>query len=191
MTNSQLQDFKDAIHRSLKAMQINENWCVDETQRQSAIGRICFTKGQQDFFIIQQKADQCEAIKNLFENKKPRSCDFIVLMCKRSNLKIFFCEIKTSISEENCKDALKQMRSSKIFLDYLIKNYRECFDKNFEFTLDDAKNIYIYPAANAQKLPPYCTNNSYNLKFKKLETDGEGRAVVNNVYEFFDIDKQI
>lgn len=186
MTNSQLQEFKNVIHTSLKAIQENENWCVSETQRQSVIRKICFARGQQDFFIIQQKADQCEAIKNLFENQKPKSCDFIVLMYKRSNLKIFFCEIKSSISEENCKEALKQMRSSKIFLDYLIENYKECFNKQFEFTTNNAENIYIYPAANAQKIPLCCTNRN-DLIHKTLKITA-GQAVVNNVYKFFDTD---
>lgn len=186
MTNKALSHFKESIHHALKAKEEGGKFRVSEQGNKSSIKDIYFNKGNSDFLIIRQDDTACKAIENLFERKnKVDSCDFIVLLCKNKKLHIFFCEIKSSISEENCQKALKQMRSSQIFLEYLYKNYKEHFNSDFEMSVEEGEYIYIYPASNPQKKPT-CTNSALRrLKYKKIET---ANADVNaDIYDFFDL----
>lgn len=62
-----------------------------------------FWRGNKDdILIIRQDAKNCKATKNLFKNAAIiKSCDFIVLICKKCDLRIFFCEIKSSKTKES------------------------------------------------------------------------------------------
>ncbi|MCX2683443.1 hypothetical protein OQH60_06195 [Campylobacter sp. MIT 21-1685] len=187
MTIKDLKNFRNAIHRDLKISPQNEKsscFIVREEKKESAIQRIEFTfKNQDDVLIIRQEAEKCSAIKNLFETKPNLdSCDFIVLLCKNRNIKICFCEIKSSKSKENQEKALKQINSSKIFLEYLCKCYKEHFDSAFEFSSEMTENIYIYPASNSQK--NRTSSLGSNFKFKSIKIDN-GKAIIDNGYEFF------
>ena len=63
---------------------------------------------------------------------KVRSCDFIVLINEKNRgLLVCFCEVKTSICEENKQNALGQIRCSRVFFNYLLDSYRLTNDKNF------------------------------------------------------------
>lgn len=100
---------------------------------------------------------------------------------------IFFCEIKSSNSQKNHKKALKQINSSKIFFEYLYKNYLQHFEpKDFEISLENAKNIYIYPASNSQKNTTFASGKG-NLKFKKVEMDLSGNVCIDDTYIFFGV----
>ncbi|MBX7490747.1 hypothetical protein [Helicobacter turcicus] len=185
ITNKVLQDFYEKIHKDLKPAKNGNCFVIKEQESKSAIKQISLAfKNSQDVILLQQKAGECPAITNLFQEKPIlNSCDFIVLMCKNKDLHILFCEIKSSNNEENRKKALKQIVSSKIFLEYLYKNYLEHFEtKNFKIPLEKAKNIYIYPASIPQKKATFA---SQNLIFKTLEIDSKGVATIKNAYEFF------
>lgn len=182
-----LSDFKKSIHGSLK-IEDEEEYCVSE-QSKSKIKNIYFDKGNtDDILIIRQNIEDCRPIENLFEEKtRIESCDFIVLICKNKDLHIFFCEIKSSNFLENREKALKQIRSSKIFLEYLCKNYKEHFDKHFEILLENnTRDIYIYPASNSQKQSTSASNKS-GLKLKKVRADQNGDVRVKDIYNFFEI----
>ncbi len=186
MTNKSLSNFKKSIHHSLKAKEKNGRLCVSEQEESSVIRDIYFNKGNNDdILIIQQdiKHNNCGAIEKLFEKKsRVDSCDFIVLICKNKNLHIFFCEIKSSNSPEYHKKALDQINSSKIFLEYLYKNYKQHFKADdFDISLENAKNIYIYPASISSK------GKTNGLKHKRIEIDSNGNASIDNVYSFFEI----
>ena len=185
MTNKALSHFKESIHHTLKAKEVSGQFCVSEQEYTSIIKNIYFNKGNRNFLIIRQDAN-CMAIKNLFEDKKILdSCDFIVLLCKKK-LHIFFCEIKSSMSKENCQKAFKQMRSSKIFLEYLYQNYKEHFNSDFEMSVEEGEYVYIYPASNSQKTPTYAKDDALKqLKYKKVAVaNGDVNA---DIYNFFNL----
>ncbi|MBS4274999.1 hypothetical protein [Campylobacter vulpis] len=188
MTNKSLSNFKNSIHHSLKAKEKNGCLCVSEQEESSVIGDIYFNKGNNDdILIIQQDITKCRAIENLFEKKsRVDSCDFIILICKNRNLHIFFCEIKSSNSQKNREKALDQINSSKIFLEYLYKNYKQHFKADdFDISLENAKNIYIYPASISSKSKTSCSGNS--LESKPIKIDSSGNANIDNVYGFLGI----
>ena len=190
MTNKSLANFRNSIHHILKAKEKNGCLCVSEQDESSVIKDISFNKGNaDDILIIQQdiKHNNCRPIENLFEKKtRVDSCDFIVLICKNGNLRIFFCEIKSSNNEENRKKALKQINSSKIFFEYLYKNYLEHFNSNnFEISIEKSKNIYIYPASNSPKKLTFGSKSE--LEFKKVEIDSSGNIHIDNIYKFFGV----
>ena len=190
MTNRSLSNFKDSIHHSLKAKEKNGCLCVSEQEKTSVIGDIYFNKGNNDdILIIQQDITKCRAIENLFEKKtRIDSCDFIILICKNKNLHIFFCEIKSSSSQKNREKALKQINSSKIFLEYLYKNYKQHFKVNdFDISLENAKNIYICPAASISSKGKTSGSNKNVLEMKSIKIDSNGNASIGNVYSFLGI----
>lgn len=189
MTNKGLSNFRNIIHHSLKAKEKNGCLCVSEQEESSSIKEIYFSKGNaDDVLIIQQDIKNCRPIENLFEGKaRVNSCDFIVLICKNKGLHIFFCEIKSSNNKENCKKALKQINSSKIFFEYLYKNYLEHFEtKDFEISVENSENIYIYPASNSQKNPTFAPSKN-RLIFKKIKIDSNGNTTENDIYHFFGV----
>ncbi len=189
MTNRSLSNFKDSIHHSLKAKEKNGCLCVSEQEETSVIGDIYFNKGNNDdILIIQQDITKCRAIENLFEKKtRVDSCDFIILICKNKNLHIFFCEIKSSSSQKNREKALKQINSSKIFLEYLYKNYKQHFKADdFDISLENAKNIYICPASISSKGKTSGSNKNV-LEMKSIKIDSNGNASIDNVYSFLGI----
>lgn len=198
MTNSSLKEFKKALHCDLLPKENGKNIRIREMEAQSAIKHIdlCF-QNRDDVVVIQQDPKKCRAIQNLFGLKETlESCDFIVLICKNSQLEIFFCEIKSSFSNEIQKKAIGQIESSKIFLEYLFKNYEYCFHKNIEINIDLAKNILIYPSAISQKRKTYAgsENNKINnqesivngkkLSLRPIYCDEKGRFYIPNGYEF-------
>lgn len=187
MTNKSLSDFRNAIHYSLKAKEKNGCLCVSEQEKSSLIKEIYFSKGNiDDILIIQQDINNCRPIENLFEEKsRVNSCDFIVLICKNKGLHIFFCEIKSSNSQKNHEKALKQINSSKIFFEYLYKNYLEHFEpKDFEISVENGENIYIYPASNSQKNLTFGSGKN-RLKFKTVKIISDGNTKEYDIYDFF------
>lgn len=191
MTNRELQDFNDAIHNDLKPKPEGNHIVIEEEQQGSKIKQILLRfKNSQDAMVIQQKPKECLAIKNLFEQEATlKSCDFIVLICKKQKVKIFFCEIKSSLCEDNYEKSLKQIRSSKIFLEYLYKNYKEVFSKeDFKLSLEQAENCLIYPIDNNESMPEKSgTNIPEHFIPKPIEIDKKGICKIENAYDFFRI----
>ncbi|EAL3917084.1 hypothetical protein ABV837_000105 [Campylobacter upsaliensis] len=189
MTNKSLSNFKDSIHHSLKTKEKNGCLCVREQEESSKIGDIYFNKGNNDdILIIQQDITKCRAIENLFEEKtRVDSCDFIVLICKNKNLHIFFCEIKSSNSQKNCEKALEQIDCSKIFFEYLYKNYKHHFKiDDFDISLENAKNIYIYPASISSKGKTFGSSKNV-LKMKPIKINSGKNMIKNDIYHFFGV----
>lgn len=187
MRNRDLKDFKECLHSSLKVVQKGEYFCVKEQENTSKIKEIKFKFTQKDdVLIIQQDIQNCNPIENLFGNDKDRieSCDFIVLLTKSKELKIFFCEIKSNISEESIEKAKRQIKSSKIFFEYLYKSYLHKYSKNIDFNtaIENAKSLILYPASMSQKRPTYSSED--NLIQCKIEVDDNGKCDIDG-YEFF------
>lgn len=186
MTNVLLKDFKKALHHHLLPENNGKNIRIREIEKKSKIKSIdfCF-QNQDDVLIIRQDPKKCEAIKNLFHEKDLlESCDFIVLICRKSKLNIFFCEIKSSLSNAAQEKAINQIESSKIFFKYLCENYKKCFQKDIEFDIGIAKNIMIYPAPISKKkgiTPRY----NRNMKLVPIKYDDKGRSHIDDGYGFF------
>ncbi len=188
MRNRDLKDFKECLHSSLKVVQKGEYFCVKEQENTSKIKEIKFKFTQKDdVLIIQQDIQNCNPIENLFGNDKDRieSCDFIVLLTKSKELKIFFCEIKSNISEESIEKAKRQIKSSKIFFEYLYKSYLHKYDKDIDFNqaVENAKHVLFYPAGMLQKSSTSSTNS--NLIQHKIELDDNGICNIDDGYDFF------
>lgn len=189
MTNKELQNFKNCLHGSLKAIQKGIYFVVKEQEEKSTIKEIDFGfKNKDDVLIIQQDINNCLPITNLFGNDKDRikSCDFIVLLIKNKELKIFFCEIKSSNSRKNREKAKRQIESSKIFFEYLYKSYLHKYDKNINFNMaiENAKSLILYPVSAAQKSSVASTSS--DLIWCKMELDDEGVCYIADGYEFFE-----
>ncbi|WP_394950683.1 hypothetical protein [uncultured Helicobacter sp.] len=189
MTNKELQNFKNCLHGSLKAIQKGIYFVVKEQEEKSTIKEIDFGfKNKDDVLIIQQDINNCLPITNLFGNDKDRikSCDFIVLLIKNKELKIFFCEIKSSNSEDNREKAKQQIKSSKIFFEYLYKSYLHKYNKNVDFNMaiENAKRLILYPAPMSQKSSVASTSS--DLISCKMELDDEGVCYIADGYEFFE-----
>lgn len=189
MTNKELQNFKNCLHGSLKAKQEEIHFTIVEQGKKSAIKEIDFSfKNKDDVLIIQQNIDNCLPITNLFGNNGERieSCDFIVLLIKNKELKVFFCEIKSSNSRKNREKAKRQIESSKIFFEYLYKSYLHKYNKNLNFhaAIDAAKHLLLYPASMSQKKSTFLLKNS--LIEYKIEVDDNGKYNVADGYKFFE-----
>lgn len=189
MTNKELQNFKNCLHSSLKAIQKGIYFVVKEQEERSVIQEINFKFDQKDdVLIIQQDINNCLPITNLFGNDKDRieSCDFIVLLIKNKELKIFFCEIKSSNSEDNREKAKRQIKSSKIFFEYLYKSYLHKYDKNVDFSIaiENAKSLILYPAPMSQKSSVASTSS--DLISCKMKLDDDGVCYIADGYKFFE-----
>lgn len=187
MVNKELKDFKNCLHSSLKAIQKEIYFVVKEQEKKSVIQEINFKFDQKDdVLIIQQNVKNCPSITNLFGNNEDKieSCDFIVLLIKNKELKIFFCEIKSSNSEDNREKAKRQIKSSKIFFEYLYKSYLHKYNKNDDFSMaiENAKSLILYPASMSQKKPTY-SSEDHLIPFP-IKLDNNGKCVLNG-YKFF------
>lgn len=189
MVNKELKDFKNCLHGSLKAIQKGIYFVVKEQEESSIIKEIDFGfKNKDDAPIIQQDINNCLPITNLFGNNEDKieSCDFIVLLIKNKELKIFFCEIKSSNTEATRKKAKQQIKSSKIFFEYLYKSYLHKYDKNDDFSMaiENAKSLILYPASMPQK--SFVASMSSDLISCKMELDDDGVCYIADGYEFFE-----
>lgn len=188
MTNSELKDFKNCLHSSLKAMQKNTYFVVKEQEKRSVIQEITFNfEKKGDVLIIQQDIKNCPPITNLFGDNGYRieSCDFIVLLTNNKDFKIFFCEIKSSNTKETREKAERQIKSSKIFFEYLYKSYLHKYSKNIDFNtaIENAKSLILYPASMSQKRPTYSSGD--NLIQRRIEVDDNGKCNIIDGYNFF------
>lgn len=192
MTNKALQDFNKKIHPHLKPSKNGSVIIICEQEEKSVVKKICFHfKNYDDVVMIQQKRSgkkECLGIKNLLQHKPTlESCDFIALICKNKVLKIYFCEIKSINSKEHREKAIKQIKNSRIFFEYLVKSYKECCEiENCEIDKGESYNLYIYPSTVSSKMPTHFSKEN-NLKFKKIHINDEGIANIENAYNFFDI----
>ncbi|WP_169752462.1 hypothetical protein [Campylobacter mucosalis] len=186
MTNREMCDFYEKIHSTLKTKIRGKTFLIKEQGKESAIKELHIDfKNKQDVAIIQQQSGNCNPITNLFRDvTNLKSCDFIVLINTGNNIKIYFCEIKSSVTKENEKIANLQLKSSKLFLEYLEKNYRLYFNKSkqeFDLKIDQSKFIILYPE---YPLSQKRTTQGNNL-FKSIQVDERGISKIQNGYDFF------
>ncbi|RAX54603.1 hypothetical protein [Helicobacter sp. 10-6591] len=192
MVNKELKDFKNCLHSSLKAIQKGAYFVVKEQEEKSKIQEIKFNFDQKDdVLIIQQDVKNCPSITNLFGNNgdKIESCDFIVLLIKNKELKIFFCEIKSKNTEATRKKAEQQIKSSKIFFEYLYKSYLHKYNKynkndDFSMAIENAKSLILYPTSMSQKYS--VASMSYGLISCKMELDDNRVCYIADGYKFFE-----
>ena len=187
MTNKDLKAFRNAIHTSLKIAPRGSCFVVKEENKCSVIKKIEFTfKNQDDVVIIKQESNH--PTKQLFQQerseKSTESCDFIVLIHKITT-EIYFCEIKSRFTPDNCKKAIKQIKSSKIFFEYLYRSYKECFNSNFEISLKNAKHILIYPSSAEEKHTTSYSEGNLKLEPRLIEIK-DFEAKIADGYKFFE-----
>ena len=185
MTNSDLKRLRDTIIAHLKPKLKGKNFIIKENDSRSTIKEInlCF-QNRDDVLVIQQDIETCKVIDNLFEGKRLESCDFIVLICKKTNLYVYFCEIKSSNTNNNRIKAMRQIQSSIYFLDFVFKNYNHCKETEiFGLGNCEIKKIMIYPATMSQK------NNTAlkgQLFLAPIACNEDGIFEITNAYNFFD-----
>lgn len=196
MINKILKDFRNAIHKNLKVEPQNKKsscFVICENEEKSAIKQIHFIfKNQDDVLILKQdrtrELKQNYTIENLFEIQKdiPNTnscCDFIVFLNSKNGLEIYYCEIKSSYTEEHLNKAIHQLESSSLFISYLLGYYQYIY-KVYELKPSKIQRFYIYPKINiSSKSPSYKKDNKIHLK--SIEIDEQGCAKISNGYEFF------
>ena len=167
--------------------------CGDShTSTHGAVGAVAFGIGTSEVemvmasqCILQQKP-KTHTIKILENSSTDYSCDFIVFRIINNKLKIYFCEIKSSI---NFLDkALEQIASSKLFIKYLIECYNYyCGDNNLfkGFSMEqDTSYFYIYPKINSGNKSKI-KNYAKSLLIKQVEINEKSIAIIQDTEKFF------
>lgn len=197
MTNKELKEFRNAIHKNLKISPQNEKsscFIVREEKKESPIQRIEFTfKNQDDVLIIRQQENR-DTINILEDFSTNCSCDFIIFMLdKKRDARVYFCEIKPSCRKIYLEEAYGQIYSSKLFLKYVVECYEYYTHKNFfmGFDVDAAITYYyIYPKINnANKKKTYISSPHQKiLHLKPVDVkDGVVKIPETKIDEFFRI----
>ncbi len=187
MTNKNLKDFVENICDDLKIKPRGNSFKITEEKIESPIKEINFTfKNKDDVLILRQK-EQTHTIK-FFKGDgvlTDSHCDFIVFLNLKDGLRVCFCEIKPDVKYTD-KAAL-QLKSSKLFLEYLLNCYKNYFgvDCFTEHNLDDiSRKYYIYPSNISAKGKVY--GNS-EILLRKIEIDRrQGAAHIADGYSFFE-----
>lgn len=187
MTNKNLKDFMEAICDDLKIKPHGNLFTIMEEKTESPIKKINFTfKNKDDVLMLRQK-EQTHTIKFFKgENVSTDShCDFIVFLRLKDGLRICFCEIKPSV--EYMDKAALQLKSSKLFLEYLLNCYKNYFDIDCfnELDLDDiSRKYYFYPKINMSTKRQICSR--YEILLRAIEINEKGIAYITNGYSFFE-----
>ena len=154
MTNKILKNLRNSIDSDLRILPSRTLFSIIEDRRESLIKRINFKFTNQDDILIIRQKENIHTIK-FFEDKNfatNKHCDFIVLIVVSNELKIYFCEIKSS--DKKIDEANMQIKSSKLFLKYLFSCYGEYFNNEYFVTINIdniSKKYYIYPKINIIK----------------------------------------
>lgn len=197
MTNKELKEFRNAIHKDLKISPQNKKsscFIVREEKKESPIQKIEFTfRNQDDVLIIQQKENR-DTINILEKFSTNCSCDFIIfILDKKRDVRVYFCEIKPSYSKKYLEEACGQIHSSKLFLKYMIECYSSFTQNNCLKSCDiesKSQYYYIYPKINnSNKKKVYKDDlDIKNLILKPLEIDSRAAKVCeNSINNFFGI----
>ncbi|TLD83998.1 hypothetical protein LS70_004105 [Helicobacter sp. MIT 11-5569] len=187
MTNKALKDFYNSLHKDLRVSNNKGCFAIKEKDG-SAIRTIHLTfKNKDDAIIIRQIENQ-HTIEMLQGYSTNCSCDFIVLLNSSRGLEIYFCEIKSSYQKKYLDEAIKQIESSQLFLQYLLDCYSYYY-KNDDFKnidISKSKKYYIYPFSSmSQKRSTSASQN--RLEFKAIVIDSYGTATIANAYNFFGV----
>ncbi|MCV3482503.1 hypothetical protein [Campylobacter sp. CNRCH_2014_0184h] len=187
MTNKYLKIFRNAIKDDLKIKPKGNCFVVKEEKEKSQIKKIEFTLKNQDDFLILRQIENKHTLSLLNNFPTNKSCDFIVFRIFNNDLIVYYSEIKSSYSEENKENALRQIKSSKLFIDYLLSYYFEYYKENI--TIKKEFFIYIYPKMGISNKRNFCKKT--NLRFKDVEIGDKENGIVriseNKINEFFEI----
>lgn len=166
-TNSELEVFYDTLNNKLKPNLVSNNFVIEEDEG-STIKKLHIKKSG-DIFIIRQVENNCDALKGIFKGEALKSCDFIAIINKNGNYRLFFCEMKSSKNKENIQKAYMQIENSKIFFNYVLKSYNLNYGKQL-FIRDNCREVFIYPKINGihQKSSTNLKPN-HGLIFKQIE----------------------
>ena len=186
MTNKNLKDFVENICDDLKIKPHGNLFTIMEEKTESPIKKINFAFRNKDDVVILRQKEQIHTIK-FFKGDSVSTdshCDFIVFLNLRDGLRIYFCEIKSSI--EHIDKAVLQLKSSKLFLEYLLNCYRDYFNTDCftKFNLNDiSKKYYIYPKINISSKKPvrYCSD----ILTKAVNANKDGIVDISDGYSFF------
>lgn len=185
MTNKNLKDLRDAIHKDLKINPTGSCFSIKEDSKESAIKKIEFTFRNQDDALIIKQVENQHTINMLHKHSTNKSCDFIIFRVVQNKLIAYFCEIKSSHHDKYAKEAYEQMRASKLFVEYLLACYRHYHNKDIDIDMRESKYYYIYPKlGNSNKKKPYIgnvnqTHLQFRLRFKPLMIDKSGIARIS------------
>ena len=187
MTNKNLKDFGESICDDLKIKPCGNSFTITEERKESPIKKINFAfRNKGDVVILRQK-EQIHTIR-FFKGDDVSTnshCDFIVFLKINDGLRICFCEIKPSV--EYIDKAALQLKSSKLFLEYLLNCYKTYFDIDCftELDLDGiSRKYYIYPKINISAKRQICRRSE--ILFKEIEIDKNGTAHIADGYSFFE-----
>ncbi|EAI3889861.1 hypothetical protein DYR41_07215 [Campylobacter jejuni] len=185
MTNKYLKNFRNAITDDLKIKPKGNCFVIIEEKEKSKIKKIEFTLKNQDDFLILRQIENKHTLNLLNSFSTNESCDFIVFRIFNNELIIYYSEIKSSYNEENKEKALKQIESSKLFIDYLLSCYLKYHKANI--TTKKEFFLYIYPKIGISNKNNFCKKT--NLIFKDVEISDKENGIVriseNKINEFF------
>ncbi|WP_279177062.1 hypothetical protein [Campylobacter insulaenigrae] len=189
MTNKHLKNFRNAIKDDFKIKPKGNCFVVKEEKEESQIKKIEFTLKNQDDFLILKQIENKHTLNLLNSFPTNKSCDFIVFRIFNNELIIYYSEIKSSYSEENKEEALRQIKSSKLFIDYLLSCYLE-YHKESIITKKEFF-LYIYPKMGVSNKRNFYKKT--NLRFKDVEISDKENGIVriseNKINDFFEIFK--
>ncbi|MBZ7937036.1 hypothetical protein ACD575_04955 [Campylobacter sp. LH-2024] len=189
MTNKQLKEFRDAIKDDLKIKPNGNCFIVKEEKEKSQIKKIEFTLKNQDDFLILRQIENKHTLSLLNSFSTNESCDFIVFRVHNNKLIIYYSEIKSSFSKENKGKALKQIKSSRLFIKYLLSCYLEY--RNEKIEIEKEFFLYVYPKLGISNKRNFC--DTPDLNFKEVEINDKENGIVkiseNKINEFFEIAK--
>lgn len=179
MTNKNLKDLRDAIHKDLKINPTGSCFSIKEDSKESAIKKIEFTFRNQDDALIIKQVENQHTINMLHKHSTNKSCDFIIFRVVQNKLIAYFCEIKSSHHDKYAKEAYEQMQASKLFVKYLLACYRHY--RNKDICIDGMRYYYFYPKYPiSNKKKTYIDNaNQTHLQFKPLMIDERGIARIS------------
>ena len=187
MTNKILKDLRNSIDSDLRILPSRILFSIFEDKKESFIKRINFKFTNQDNILIIRQKENIHTIK-FFEDKNfatNKHCDFIVLIAVSNELKIYFCEIKSS--DKKIDEANMQIKSSKLFLKYLFNCYGEYFNNEHFVTINIdniSKKYYIYPKINISSKKRVCVG-FLDMLPKQIKIDSNGATNTIDGYQFF------
>ena len=186
MTNKNLKNFIENICDDLKIKPHGNLFTIMEEKTESPIKKINFAFRNKDDVVILRQKEQIHTIK-FFKGDSVSTdshCDFIVFLKTNYGLRICFCEIKPSF--EYIDKAALQLKSSKLFLEYLLNCYKTYFDIDCfaELDLDGiSRKYYLYPKINMPNKKPVCYRS--DMLMKAVSANKDGIVDIPDGYSFF------
>lgn len=177
--------FRDAIRDNLRVRpdEASGFYTINEDGAQSKISSLKLGFKGDDGVLVLSQGKECLAIKEIIVNTTwLKSCDFIVLLSMEGVAQPFFCEIKSS--DNNKHRALPQIKSSKIFFEFVYRSYlhhNRLRFKDFPVEINKAPCVLLHPRI---KKPNSDQENLGHLIIREIDPN-DGVALIEDAYEFF------